>query len=228
VPTISPPTRTARGQTRGVQSSRRAVVVRDQELPIRSLQEVVRVAAREQPRGRCGSARGSERRLVAAQDPRITGRCPNRGQRSRERVEGGMASRRPDAGPLSEGRGRRRAEDVQVSARELEARLAGVDVRRRDGPDRWLAPRRTESAPCRSARRTSAGSGARRARAPLRRRSSFGRRGMHAAGGRDLPRSAAGRTAARGMLSCKPTQAARRRDGGPGGSRSSRALTDRR
>ena len=53
-------------------------------------------------------------------------------------VEGRGALSRRDAGPPGERSRRRGAEDVQVPARELEARVARVDLGWRDGPDRRL------------------------------------------------------------------------------------------
>ena len=164
---------------------------------------------------------------------------------------------------LRERLGRRRPEDVQVPARELEPGVVRIDVRRRHGPDR----RQPRAVPAdqhraRSARRSAARSRGRRARVPPRRTSSAGRRGRRAAGRRcssalRRPRSSSGSrpsektawsraattyalkrgpqswtsdgssqvdgrvpstrawiesSAARGMLSCSPAQAARRSD----------------
>ena len=135
VPTISPSTRRAPGQTRGVQSAPTTVGVGDQEFAIGSLEEEVRVAAREEPCGRRGPRGRAERRLVAGEDPRVADRRSHRGQRPAERVERLDASPLGDPRPLGERLGRGGTEDVQVPARELEARVARVDLGWRHGPD---------------------------------------------------------------------------------------------
>ena len=154
VPTISPSTRTAPGQTRDVQSSPRRRIG-DQQLPIGSLEQVVGVAARKQPRGRHGPPAGTERRLVAGQDPRVADRRPHRRQRIGEPIERGEATRRPDARPLREPGRRRRTEDVQVPTCELESRVA-ADRPPAAAPSRSSAdgPPPTGSGPSRSQRRT--------------------------------------------------------------------------
>ena len=82
---------------------------------------------------------GSERGLVAGQDPRVADRRSDRRQRSAERLEGRAAPAGPIPAHCAKAVGRRRSEDVQVPAGELEPRLDRVDVRRRHGPDRRLA-----------------------------------------------------------------------------------------
>ena len=136
VPTIWPSTRTAPGQTRGVQSSRRwseSGTRSSRSAPCRRKYASPLGRSRADAAGPPGArnAGSSRLRIHAIADGR-----PHRRQRLGERVERGAAGRRrPDPGPLGECRGRCRTEDVQVSARELEARVAGVDVRRRHGPD---------------------------------------------------------------------------------------------
>ncbi len=139
VPTISPSTRTAPGQTRGVQSSRRR--------PASGTRSSRSAPCRRKYASPLGSSRAvaaappgsAEPRLVLCQDPRVADGRSHRRQRSRECVERSAAAWRSNPGPLGECRGRRRTEDVQESAGELEARVAGVDIRRRHGPDRGLA-----------------------------------------------------------------------------------------
>src|SRR6266571_2362604 len=113
--------------------------VGDQEFTIASLEKEIRVAARQKPRGSRGAWGGAKNRLVARQDPRVADRRSHRGQRTTERVERRDASPRADPRPLTECFGRGRTEDVQISTRELEACVAGVDLRSRDGPDGWLS-----------------------------------------------------------------------------------------
>src|SRR5438094_2247473 len=113
--------------------------IRDQEFTIASLEKEIRVPAREEPRGSRGPCCGAECGLVARQDPRVADRRSNRGQRTTKPVERRDASTRANPRPLSESSGRGRTEDVQRSTRELEACVAGVDLRSRHGPDGWLS-----------------------------------------------------------------------------------------
>ena len=209
---------------------------------------------------------GAEGRLVAGEDPRIADRCPHRGQRRAERLERRDGVPPADPGPPAEGLGRGGPVDMQVAARELQAGVAGFDLRWRHGPDGRL-PRAFPPDQDRAGRRRvpeAVGVHAERA-ARLARRSSARRPGERAGGRRDPPpaagpwrRRAASRartrpgrerpptktlnrgphswtsdgsshvdgpvpatrawidsSAARGMLSCSPAQAARRSELGP-------------
>ena len=268
----------ARPDARGPERAA-TIGVGDQELAIGSLEEEVRVAAREEPRGRRGRRGGAERRLVAGEDPRVADRCSHRRQRPAERVERRAALPRARSPPTR-----------RTPRAWSDRRRAGTGARARGEPRagrpraaarsrRSAAARRpTGSRPCRSVRRTGAGWGVRRAPRPPRRRSSSRRRGRRA-GERPGPRRPAGRlassgslpsektarsraattyalkrgpqswtsdgssqvdgsvpstrawierSAARGMLSCRPAHAARRSERRPRGSRSSSAPTCRR
>src|SRR5438445_69188 len=113
--------------------------VRHQDLAIASLKEEVGVAAGQESRGHGGPWPGAEALLVARQDPRIAHRCADGRQRSRERVERAAAECGSDPSPIGERRGRPRAEDVQIAARELETSVSGVDPGCRHGPHRRLS-----------------------------------------------------------------------------------------
>ena len=266
-----------RPDTRGPERAA-AVRVRDEELAIGSLEEEVGVATRKEPRrSRClwrGRNVGSSRPRIHASPTGVrTG--VNAPASAIERLD---ASPLRDPRPLCERLRRRRAEDMQVSPRELEAGAHGIDRRcAARSRSSAIARRPTGSRPFRSVPRTGAGWGARRGRGRPRRTSSPSRRGGLQPSGQvlsqvpsagssgSLPsektaRSRAGttyawcrgpqswtsdgsshvdgwvastrawieRTAARGMLSCRPAHAACRNERRPRGSRTSRAPTCRR
>ncbi len=170
------------------------VGVGDQELAIGSPEEEVGVAAREEP---WRTLRTQERRGTSArrgEDPRVADRCSHRGQRPAERVERATPRREGIPAHWANASGVVGTEDVQVPARELEARVARVDLGWRHGPDRRLSravPPDHDRA--RWVRRTGAGWGVRRARSRPRRRSSSRRRGERVGERPGPPRSAARR-----------------------------------
>ena len=132
----SPSTRTAPGQTRGVQSA-----LRRSASGMRSSRSAPWRRKYASPLGRsraeaAASGAAQERRLVAREDPRIADRGSHGCQRSGESIERLDASPLRDPRPLSERRRRRRAEDMQVPPRELEAGVTRIDPRCRHGPDR--------------------------------------------------------------------------------------------
>ena len=135
VPTTSPPTSTAPGQTRGVHSSRRRF-----SSGTRSSRSTPWSRKYVSPLGRsragaAGEALGPEARLVAGQDPLIADRRSHGHDLPRERFERRAALSRTDPGPLGEGCGRGRPEDMHVPARELQSSLTWIDLGPRNGPD---------------------------------------------------------------------------------------------
>lgn len=138
VPTISPATSRAPGQTRGVQISRR-----------RSAWETS--SSRSDPwsrkyvsplgRRRAGAAGPASVRnagsSAARMDPRVADRGADGHQSRAERLER-VAPSEPDAGPVGEGVRGGRSEGVQVAPRQLETSVVCVDVGCRHGSDRGL------------------------------------------------------------------------------------------
>ena len=134
VPRISPSTRSAPGHTRDVQSAA-AIRLRDEKLPLRSVEQEVGVAARQQARRRGSHLGGAHGRLVLCEQPLVAERRPHRQERPFER---GVRDRRRasrDPCPAGEAVGGRRPEDVEVASRELAARIGRVDFGGGDGPD---------------------------------------------------------------------------------------------
>ena len=108
--------------------------VRDEQLPRRSLEQEVGVAARQESRGRGDRLVGADGRFVLCEQPFVAERRPGRQELVVERRERLRARAARDAGPAREPLGGRRAEDVEVAARELAGRVGGVDVGCGDGP----------------------------------------------------------------------------------------------
>ena len=106
-----------------------------EELPLGAVEEEVRIAARQQPRGRRGGRGGTHLGLVVREQPLVAERRSDGHEGSLQRgVRGGRRAGRRSR-PACEPGGRRRAEDVEVTAGELAARVGGLDVGRRDTPD---------------------------------------------------------------------------------------------
>ena len=149
VPTISPSTRTAPGQTRDVQSAPRrsaSTTSSSRSSPCR------RKKASPLGRRRGGwhwPGNGAERCLVPSEDPRIPNRSSHRGQRPAKRIERGDAQPRSDPCPDCERFGGAGTEDMQIATCQLEASLTGSTSGGR--PSRWSAVERrpTGSPPCR-------------------------------------------------------------------------------
>jgi len=109
--------------------------VGNEELPVSSLEQEVRIAAWKEPGWRRRPRVCAVRRLVAAKDPSVAKWRPDRRQRPVEGVERRGAFSRRDARPLGERVRCRGTEDVQVAAGELEPGLPRLELGLRRRPD---------------------------------------------------------------------------------------------
>ena len=111
------------------------VFVGDQQLAIDSVEQEICVAAREEPSRRRGGGRRPEAPLVAGQDPPIPDRRLHGHDLPGERIRMLRGPQHRRSRPTWRRRGRRRPEDMQIPARELQSSLAWIDLGPRNGPD---------------------------------------------------------------------------------------------
>src|SRR5262245_61579810 len=109
--------------------------VGNEELPVSSLEQEVRIAAWKEPGWRRRPRVCVVRRLVAAKDPSVSKWRPDRRQRPVEGVERSDAFSRRDARPSGERVGRRGTEDVQVTASKFKPGVPRLDLGLRHSPD---------------------------------------------------------------------------------------------
>src|SRR5215813_5022253 len=100
----------------------------NEELPVGSLEQEVRIAAWKEPGWRRRPRVCTVRRLVAAKDPSVAKWRPDRRQRPMEGVERSKAFSRRDARPSGERVGRRGTEDVQVTASKFKPGVPRLDL----------------------------------------------------------------------------------------------------
>ena len=101
VPTVSPSTSRAPGQTRDVHSAAALTLVGHQEFAVGALQQEPGIAARQEPGRRCWARRRAEQRFIPAQDPRFPDGRAHLHQRLAKRFECSDTGRAAQCPPTS-------------------------------------------------------------------------------------------------------------------------------
>src|SRR5207244_11265850 len=112
------------------------ISVRNEKLPLCSVEQKVGIAARQQTRGGGDRLAGANRRLVFSEQPLVAKWRSNREKRCLEGRE--CVSGRPPGDPCPAGEpvGRGRSENVDVASSELSAGFGRLDLRSDRRPNR--------------------------------------------------------------------------------------------